>query len=1631
MDFPQQIEETLVARSPSVYDVVMESPLYAVSKFPESGTRGSFALMNAFDQNKLIESGSNFNYIDKMASSMNSSTTMDDTTPSDSGVQMLDSESSELMAESITSQTGFEFEENAKAPMELGRVEKGQNKDALIVIPAEETTVMDSNSNITGVTAVANNAVVGAALVEEAMTISQCSTFDTTENIVYRRKVRKTPSVAKAPKKRVSFHEDILKNTRTDNIHIEHGFITYKAGVQRRMAPAMGQAGRYSWCSEGDRQRSAELCNSQEGDEGDETAAGGDGPKRRGRVVYRNACSDVLDYGNSDIYDMNESQCLQYDNSGVFEYAPNEKKNAVEPPKSAAAEKTENKPELYKCSCSSSNSSLDSDENDKNSNGGQSYGQAKSNSCDCIGMSNANNNIIGDNCYYSEPNIDFDESPPRQKSVWNKEKKPKSSCLKKTKCHTNIIHEQDLNTKMKKFNVHDMNQLLDNSSKMIFGSLKSIFTMPLPERGVPEGSEDLQAVVECLSELEQTPEHHPKPREMEQFAERPESPPLKAKPFLSKSLDGSKQQQPIKKFVHNVDEQLRRNKEEDIYTATRQNSDEPPKDVSTKTTPHLVRQMEFESDTDLFNAGAAAVAVATASSTASSTCETTTDRTPFRNKFIINCESTVFEHTGVSYCYETSSFNDLNNMDDLHGSIASLIEKDTPIAQPEPEVLKSAFMTAPLAKTFSNFFRSFKDSGKDKTSPKKLNNNKHSSKQAQEDEAKKMQEATESYFALKMPKRNSVANAVPLASSTPTKFPSISSSSTISELTTTTTSNSAQNHQTAAQHHKSSTSLTSGIASGTGSSGLPSTPRGESLAIGTDLRSNLEKQSRHLPSPIKKRLSVAGSTLIQQHPPQRYGSSAASQMHQSSLHADMAMFSPDLYMMGARGGSGRDSKSTILSEEFDDILTITTDTERNESDIVIVDYQDVSDRSNGGAAAIEYGNLLKPPQPPAKTSLINRFLRNVTQKKILESSIRRNNFFAQKLKTEQKLFTGNLYVKGAKPRNLELIEDLNAEIAMEIEMSGVNSPRKELANLESDLPGDLSRFELGIGEISIDVFAGVQLSILKDVTEQLMKVFKLYTGYSKEGYMTPVLVLLTDKSIYVTDLVRNRLCSKFVLAYRELDVILMGPYGNTVLLSNSTRDKQQVLLAGGPYPAAGLVANLELCARRSGSILPAVGQLTLDHLAPLQEFVRENSCVGKHDAWMYYAVVNVPGSALGETGEQEPLGPHAKGFLMHRRVKENMSNTTSKQHPWNPGYFLLKAGVLYMFNDSTQKIPSWAMALAECQGARRAVKAQRPHCFEIMLKNKMLLQLAAPDEYVASEWLQALLQSASGLFEMQEKHKTLGCTLVVTQNHLITLREDFTAPLRKLKQEEENNTLTKTETQSLNATNTTTEEEQYLPETGSLLSSAMSTPTRNTLRSESSINSTPTKLSQLSRSTTTCNTTLASSLASNNVAITPAYFSMRSTVAAATSKQLIAADTQQQDRQQSQSTTPPRSSRHSTMSSVYGKNSGLEILTCADIKEMTGIKIPSHTDTWWCILEFSCQEVRECSDDLVIFFASSTEMQRFLRLLEQLWQAKNNDLFPICVLDEDDIIAEQCTMLYMDINRSWEPLLSAALGYPI
>lgn len=252
--------------------------------------------------------------------------------PTDSGVQLqFDSETSELN-ESMMSSGGFDLPD---------------------LIPNNNLDV--DNSNIPPPT--------DGACIPDEMISSTHSTFDT--EIVYRRRSKKT-AAKKAPKKRVSFHEDILKNTKTDNIHIEHGFITYKGHPKK-----VGN-GRYSWCSEyGSGQVEDNLEDEPEG-----------------QVVYRNACSDMLDYGQTEVSaNEEEKRRLKYDNSGVFEYSQNEKKK------------------LYKCECSDSNSSLDSGASGGSDSNANILAQAKSNSCECIGFNQQNNNVISDNCYYSEPNI--------------------------------------------------------------------------------------------------------------------------------------------------------------------------------------------------------------------------------------------------------------------------------------------------------------------------------------------------------------------------------------------------------------------------------------------------------------------------------------------------------------------------------------------------------------------------------------------------------------------------------------------------------------------------------------------------------------------------------------------------------------------------------------------------------------------------------------------------------------------------------------------------------------------------------------------------------------------------------------------------------------------------------------------------------------------------------------------------------------------------------------------------------------------------------------------------------------------------------------------------------------------------
>lgn len=959
---------------------------------------------------------------------------LDDSTPSDSGVQLLDSMSSD-MNESFMSNNGFDFDGNVSTTLmnSTTQMERKPSQCAInemdepmlpdvVMASTAEINAHDSahglnideigltksdidNSNVDFPIGDDVNNTINADIPDEMLT-STCSTFDT-EAIVYRRKVKKqrtnsTSSTGGNVKKRVSFHEDILKNTKTDNIHIEHGFVTYKG--QSKKAPYRFL--RNSWCSQG-------YCEAN----------------LAGQPTHRNACSDVLDYGKTDVYDESDAAIIPYDNSGVFEYIPQPDvttPSPTSPPptvpnmmqKAASSEERS----FYNCKCSGSNSSLESNGNECDAR--NDYARTKSNSCDCIGHDESNklNNNgspnMMDNCYFSEPCIETMECDEfedvRPKSVWCKELKPKSSCLKKNVRDTDVILEHDLNTKLKTFNVH---QLADVNK--VFGSLKNMFSITLPERGVPEGCEDTN-VYECIPETESPMRNSPQhPKTLDLTPNREQAYALGSGGAISKS---------------------KRIPELPFYPVAPE--DELAHDVAD----------------EVSNVQESTAAVTTAPIRPNA----------FRNKFIVNCESTVFEHTGVFFENRETAVKDIPQIPNSSSNCV------TPQKQS-----KSILSFSTAKQRLSNIFSSFRDkTSSDNSSTTTVNHSPKSAtiqdaqmlliereRQQQQEQLqaqlKKLQEEQmirswnssfdrrASHTSKAMYDSDSMGSASMTSSmiSSSSDKNSIISSSTVTSSTTNTTSN----------QDKSSDRYT-----------LPKVCEPSSASNS----SSPKKKTRHLASPLRRKSSKS--------------------------KFDRSKLSPDLF---GGGQKPQPNPMVLLSEEFDDLLTITTtttnmDTESSETDIEIVDYSTAVNEAAATAAQMKNATnsrndlsnqFLRPPS--SKSSLINRFLRNVTQKKINDATVKKNAILSAKYREAPKRFS-NLYVKPMKPISLDMAADLNAEIAQEMQANsnvGTSSIVSEMVkSCEAIVASE--EFGIGVGEISVDIFDVNNLQILRDETEKLIKV---------------------------------------------------------------------------------------------------------------------------------------------------------------------------------------------------------------------------------------------------------------------------------------------------------------------------------------------------------------------------------------------------------------------------------------------------------------------------------------------------------------------------------------------------------------
>lgn len=932
---------------------------------------------------------------EKQSAAMTSSvgSALDDSTPSDSGVQLMDSMSSD-MNESFMSNFGLDYDGMTSSGYKQGLSDVNEtngsgsnfpdvimssdrelmNQSVKNAMEIDEITLTKSdidNSNVDSGFLLPD--VTGNNDIPDEMKSSTCSTFDT-DAIVYRRKVRKprtnsTSSSSGSVKKRVSFHEDILKNTKTDNIHIERGFITYK-GTSRKTPYRFL---RNSWCSQG-------QCEDFASDVS--------------HACFRNACSDVLDYGQVDVFD-NEEEVVPFDNSGVFEYTP--KESSVSPPQQKpqiqkAASNEERA--FYHCKCSDSDSSLESNDNmNGNDSKRTDYSKTKSSSCDCIGQTESNkiNNNgspnMNDNCYFSEPCIEtmdeYDLDPSQPKSVWCKELKPKSSCLKKTVRDTSVILEHEIGAKVKKFNVHQLPDL------NLFGSIKNIFST-IPERGVPEG-EDLHTVYECVPEIDSP---------MKSSTEQPKL-----------QLNLSPQQEQVQTPPGS---QSKRKPELSLFPIP---------------TPEEMMHVTIADDTMM-------------EAEESSPCHSN----PLRNKFIVNCESTVFEHTGV---FE----NSVRDIPEFPNSRSNSPQKQN----------KSmlTFSTASVKQKLGSFFSSFRGSSSSTKTSSTNNSPKSAStqclflerqlqqeqlqaqlKKLQDDQMVRSWNSSYDYYKNNPNNKNSFDGDTSMTSSIISNSSdknSVMSSSTIT-TSTNTTSNQERERFTIPKFYEP----------------MPS----------TSSTSPKSTKTRHLASPMRRK-------------------SSASNFDRSNL-------SPDLFC-GQR--SANQNPMVLLSEEFDDLLTVTTttDDDQTENDIEIVDYSTAVSEAEAIAAQVKAAEQRNPNQflrpPSSKSSLINRFLRNVTQKKINDIAVKKNIKISNQVKDKSKTFS-NL-PKPKKPMKViqkSIMADFNAEIAQEMEMSQPNSICEVIEESEVEPRKPEEEFGTGVGEVSTDLFDVSQLHILRDEKEKLIKV---------------------------------------------------------------------------------------------------------------------------------------------------------------------------------------------------------------------------------------------------------------------------------------------------------------------------------------------------------------------------------------------------------------------------------------------------------------------------------------------------------------------------------------------------------------
>lgn len=405
-----------------------------------------------------------------------------------------------------------------------------------------------------------------------------------------------------------------------------------------------------------------------------------------------------------------------------------------------------------------------------------------------------------------------------------------------------------------------------------------------------------------------------------------------------------------------------------------------------------------------------------------------------------------------------------------------------------------------------------------------------------------------------------------------------------------------------------------------------------------------------------------------------------------------------------------------------------------------------------------------------KSALLNRYLKNVCQRKDLELKIKNNKFFQLKLKLE-KHFPSIIFPFKDISETFKVSAQRMARL---IDKEVIENKRLSVRLLTAEEPSYFDSFE---DNVAIECNEKLRLKIFTYPNETLNRMMKVQSPYSMEdGSWVPLLVFITDYALYVARVKSGGteyeiLCR---LPHDELDAIAVGPEAQYVQVIDIAGNIACSVITAEATLGARLASSLEWSARTSPLRIqrpPALIPLSCKQLAAAVARKRHERSIPKI---LFYgrACSGYAGDRLIEA--PGAFAPPLEGYLMCR---------TDRSKRFEPCYFLLRAGVLYWgphSPDGTTPLPN-SIALRSVVGVRRHLdSSRRPHCFEIALGDSSRLLLAAPDDPTASSWLQSLLLHAAQALEEKDGAKKKdprsggpppACTVIVTPHEVISLRD--------------------------------------------------------------------------------------------------------------------------------------------------------------------------------------------------------------------------------------------------------------------